>query len=262
MNRYRKKVILFPAGASGHFLASFLTTGQVFVQSQYRMDLGQTISSSIFVPSNLDKIKHTILEDSRQTILTHYNQVSDLRELQDQCWIRKIYPKTNVFGWLKNVFYKKQQIESINVSQAEMLCQFDFMFENMKDSYFALKEDCDFPEDLTIDFGQMKDLDYLKQLYLEANEVDAPDEQIEFAQNYIDLQGKNIEDCNSLDIQDIVKLVNPQDLYDLAILLFVYEKNHNTIDCNRLWTIDDLPIEIDRAVAFLIDNSKKYSIFK
>jgi hypothetical protein len=151
MSRYQKKVILFPAGASGHFLSSFLTTGKVFVQSQYRIDLGQKLSSATFVASDLDKIKHTILTDSKQTILTHYDQVSNLREFQDQYWIRKIYPKTNMFGWLKNVFYKKQQIEKIDVSQAQLLTQFDFMFENITHFYFLLKADCDRPEDLIIE---------------------------------------------------------------------------------------------------------------
>ena len=70
MTRYHKKVILFPAGASGHFLCSFLTTGKVLVESQYRIDFGQIISGAIFVSNDLEKIKHTILNDSRKTILT------------------------------------------------------------------------------------------------------------------------------------------------------------------------------------------------
>jgi hypothetical protein len=34
------------------------------------------------------------------------------------------------------------------------------------------------------------------------------------------------------------------------------------IDQNRLCTIDNLPTDIDQPVDFLVDNSKKYSIFK
>jgi hypothetical protein len=50
-------------------------------------------------------------------------------------------------------------------------------------------------------------------------------------------------------------------LYDLAILLFMYEKNHNTVDQNRLWTINHIPVDVDQAVEFLVKNSKNYSIF-
>ena len=73
MKKYKKKIILFPAGASGNFLAAFLTTGAVFVIPQYRLDLGQLISNSIFVPSDLAKIKNTIINDTHQTIIITIN---------------------------------------------------------------------------------------------------------------------------------------------------------------------------------------------
>ena len=60
---------------------------------------------------------------------------------------------------------------------------------------------------------------------------------------------------------DIVNFIKPADLYDLAILLFIYEKNHNTVDQNRNWTIDDLPTDINHAIDFLVTNSKNYVIF-
>ena len=228
MPKYQKKIILFPAGASGNFLAAFLTTGKNLVNAQYRIDLGQTVSSAIFVDSDLDQIKDTVINDYHQTILSHYRNVSDLREFQSQYWLRKIYPCTNLFGWLKNVFYKKQQIEKVDVSRAEMLVQFDFMFENMKHFYFWLKEDTDCPENLTIDFGKIKNIDYLIDLYVDANGQHPDDEKINFAVEYINVQSPTIDDCDYLDIEDIVDLINPQDLYDVAALLFIYEKNNKT----------------------------------
>lgn len=262
MSKNQKKIILFPAGSSGNFLAAFLTTGATFVNPQYRIDLGQTISSSIFVDPELDQIKDAVVNDNHQTILSHYSKVSDLREFQSQHWLRKIYPCTNLFGWLKNVFYKKQQIENVNVSRAAMLTQFDFMFENMKDFYFWIKKDTDCPKDLTIDFGKLNNLDYLIDLYVDANGYRPDTEKINFALEYTNIQSPTVNDCDCLDMEDIVNSIHPKDLYDLATVLFIYEKNNNTIDCNRLWTIDDLPVDIDRAVEFLIDNSKKYSIFR
>ena len=257
---YDKKVILFPAGASGHFLASFLTVGENFVAPQYRIDLGQHLSSAIFVDT-LDQIKYQIEVGQYQAVLSHYSAVSDLLEFKDKHWLRKIYPHTNLFGWTKNVFYKKQQIEKVNYSQTTMLHQFDAMFENLRDFYVNIKQDTDCPPELTIDFGKILNLDYLIELYQEANGQEPPDHKIIFAQSYITQQGKVINDCNYTDINDIVNLINPSDLYDLCILVFTYEKNHNTIDQNRNWTIQDLPVDIDRAITFLVGNSKNYSIF-
>jgi len=261
MTKYQKKIILFPAGASGHFLSAFLTTGNNYVTAQHRIDLGQTLSNSTFVPSDLEKIKHTIVNDNCQTILTHYDKISNLREFENQHWLRKIYPHTNTFGWLKNVFYKKQTIESVKFTQSDMLVQFDAMFENMKDFYFILSADTDCPSELTIDFGKITDLNYLIKLYNEANGSNPSEDKIAFAQTYIDLQNKPINDCNLLNMEDLATMIDPQDLYDLVTLLFMYEKNHNTIDQHRLWTINDLPTDINCAVDFLIKNSKKYSIF-
>jgi len=261
MKIYQKKIILFPAGASGNFLASFLTTGNSYTKAQYRVDLGQFNSSAIFAPSNLEKIKNIIVNDEHQTILSHYNNISDLREFENQHWLRKIYPHTNTFGWLKNVFYKKQNIEFVEFTQADMLVQFDAMFENMKDFYFVLKQDTDCPEDLTIDFGKIKDISYLTELYIEAN-ADEPDhEKITFAQSYIDMQGKPIDDTDCLNMEELASMINPQDLYEVVTLLFIYEKNHKTLDQNRLWTINHIPTNINHAVDFLISNSKNYSIF-
>jgi hypothetical protein len=262
MKKYQKKIILFPAGASGNFLSAFLTTGSIHVEPQFRIDLGQTVASAVSIPPELEQIKHTIANDHRQTILSHYSAVSNLREYSDRHWVRKIYPHTNVFGWLKNVFYKKQQIEQVDYTQADMLTRFDSLFENIKDFYFIIKSDTDHPDDLTIDFGNLPNLDYLIELYIDSNGFEPNLEKKQFAQSYIDAQHPAINDSDCLDMEDIVKLITPKNLDDLVILLFMYEKNHKTIDQNRLWSIDDLPTDIDRAVDFLVDNSKKYSIFK
>ena len=261
MNSYQKKIILFPAGASGHFLAAFLTVGKLFVKPQYRIDVGQTVTSAIFVPSDLKKIKNEITNGAHQTVLSHYNDVSHLSDFKNQHWIRKIYPHTNTFGWLKNVFYKKQQVEFVDFTQAEMLVQLDAMIENMKEFYFMLKNETDCPADLTVDFGKITDLNYLTDLHIDANGHCPDEEKIEMAKKYIELQGRPIDNCDSLSMEELADKIAPRDLYDLAILLFMYEKNHNTVDQNRLWTINHIPVDVDQAVEFLVKNSKNYSIF-
>ena len=260
LNKYDKKIILFPPGASGNFLSEFLTVGESFVIPQNRIDLGQRLSSAIFA-TDLDDIKFMVNDDNHQVVLSHYSNVSDLLEFQDQHWLRKIYPCTNLFGWATNVFYKKQQIEKVLYSQATMLKQFDAMFENLRDFYFKIKEDSDCPPELTLDFGKFSDINYLIDLYRDANQADPPEKKILFAQAYIDAQRPAINDCNCTDMLDIVNLIKPTDIYGVAILLFMYEKNNNTIDQNRNWTINDLPNTVDDAIEFLLTNSKNYNIF-
>jgi hypothetical protein len=122
---YNKKVILFPAGASGNFLASLLTTGTIFVLPNSRIDLGQTISSAVFVTGEhspdskfndltsdicLKNIKDAIMYDQRQVILSHYQQVTKLREFESTNWIKKIVPGTNIFGWIKILCIKNNML--------------------------------------------------------------------------------------------------------------------------------------------------------
>lgn len=255
-----RKIILFSAGASGHFLGEFLTTGNTFVLPKERIDLGQTLSSAIFA-EDLDGIKDTFLNTQYQVILSHYGEISKLAEFKDQVWLKKIYPQTNLFGWAKNVFYKKQQIEKVNYSRTNTLHQFDSMFSNLQEFYFQIKQDQDLPPDQIIDFGQILNLDYLVELYRDANNAEPPEEKKLFARAYIEKQGRVINDCEYTNMVDIVNFIKPADLYDLAILLFIYEKNHNTVDQNRNWTIDDLPTDINHAIDFLVTNSKNYVIF-
>jgi hypothetical protein len=65
---------------------------------------------------------------------------------------------------LKNIFYKKQQVEIIDWSQANYHRQFDGYFENIKNWYFEITQDVDLPQNHLIDFGQLQDIDFLKDL--------------------------------------------------------------------------------------------------
>jgi hypothetical protein len=86
---------LFQAGSSGNFLAALLTTGNIYVLPNTRIDLGQRVSSAVFISGEqssdkrfndfdsdvcLKNIKDAIINDQRQVILSHYQQVSELRE--------------------------------------------------------------------------------------------------------------------------------------------------------------------------------------
>lgn len=264
MTVIKKKVILFPAGASGNFLAAFLSPDDRS-KAQYRIDLGQSVFGATFLEcydneEGLTKLIDEIKHGKNLTILSHYSRVSDLRQYSDEAWIRKIFPKNNVFGWIKNVFFKKQHLEMVDWSRANFTRQLDGMLCNINDWYQWLKQDTDTPDDLVIDFDRVTDLDYLVSLHRQFNGFDPLPAKLEFAENYIKQQHR-INDTDSKDLQMIIDMINPTDIFDLAIIIFIYEKNHNTVDANRLWSIDHMPTDMSEALDFLKNNEKNYTIF-
>ena len=273
---YNKKVILFQAGSSGNFLATLLTTGTIFVLPNARIDLGQTLSSAVFISGEqspdikfndfdsdvcLKNIKNAIMHDQRQVILSHYQQISLLKEFESTNWIKKIVPGSNIFGWIKNIVYKKQYVEMVDLTKARFQHQVDENLMNLATWYNLYLQDNDTPADMIIDFGRMYDITYLTDLYKSANGSLPDDLRIKFAEKYISNQFPPLNDCDSKSIIDIIEHVNPKDPFDIATALFIYEKNHNTIDCNRLWTIDNLPNTIPECIEFLIENERNYLIF-
>jgi hypothetical protein len=267
---------LFTAGTSGNFLASMLTKGNIFLLPNFRYDLGQKVPSAVFITGEhspdfrfndfksdicLKNIKDAIINDRRQVILSHYQQVSELKEFESTNWIKKIVPGTNIFGWMKNMVYKKQYIEKVDLTNAMFQYQVDENLMNLKSWYNLNLIDNDTPADMIIDFGKMHDITYLVDLYKSANGSLPDDLRIKFAEEYISKQFPPLGDCDSKSMIDIIEHVNPQDSFDIATALFIYEKNHNTIDCNRLWTIDNLPNTIPECIEFLIKNERNYLIF-
>lgn len=276
---YRRKVILFPAGASGNFLANFLLVDHQYLpRAQFRIDYLQPGHKAIMVgsggqsvvdsrqndfksPRTLMNIMQLIDQAACQIVISHYAAVSDLRQYQHQVWLRKIYPFTNVIGWIKNLHFKKQQLESVDYSQMSLSERVDQCQLFLQGWYNIRQQDQDIPEDLVLDFGSLYNLDYLAALFQEANGFSAPDSKLEWAQMYIDQQFDPIEDMSEQDLGTIVSTIQPKDFFDLAAALFVYEKNHNTVDQNRRWSIDDLPNDFDAAIDFLLRNQKNYTIF-
>jgi hypothetical protein len=275
---YTKKVILFPAGASGHFLSAFLSHDEIIdTLPNFRLDLGQTLSSALFVSGEpvpngrfddfeshrcLTNIKNCIVEGEHQTILSHYLKISELREFENTVWIRKIVPITNLFGWIKNIVYKKKYIEQIDCRQQAFAQQVDGCFMDLITWTEINRTDQDRPDDLIIDFGKMYDINYLVQLYESANGHSPDHLRIQFAEEYIRKQYASLHDSDATKMIDIIQHVDPQDPFDIALVLFLFERNHMTIDCNRQWTINDMPNTVTEAVDFLLNNANNYLIFK
>jgi hypothetical protein len=257
----RKKVILFHPGASGHFLSEFLANDDGILKPQFRLDFMQQSNSAVFA-SDLPTLRNLIVNGSRDTILSHQMHIDELADLTDNLWIKKIYPCSNLFGLIKNIVFKKQQVEIVDWSSSHYLQQFDGYFENISNWYPRLLQE-PYPDlDQLIDFGRLYEIDYLTAVY-ESYHGKSPNlNKISFAQDYIKKQFLPINDTASTDINKIIQQVNPSSLFDLAVVLFIYEKNYNTVDQNRMWTIDNLPGDLDSALSFLIGNAKNYTIFQ
>jgi hypothetical protein len=273
INCYNKKVILFQVGASGHFLAEFLTTEDITVLPTQRIDHRQRLSS-VFVDETrpeyqfkggcstdcVNAIKKAITGDDPRIILSHCDTISEFRQLTDRAWIKKILPDTNFFGWIKNAVYKTHDID--HVIKQGMPQQIDFFFTNLKHWSEINRADQDRPKDMTIDFGKLYNIQYLKDLYRSANGCDPNADRIEFAEQYISKQFDPMHDCESTNIMDIIDHVDPHDSFGIATALFMYENNHNSIDQNRQWTINDFPDHITGCIEFLVAHSQNYLFLK
>ena len=223
---YNKKVILFQVGASGHFLAEFLNTGDIKVLPNQRIDYRQRLSS-VFVDETsadhqfkggcsvdcINSIKNAISNGDQRIILSHCDAVSEFRQFTDRVWIKKILPITNFIGWIKNAVYKTHNIDQVmkqNIKQ-----QIDFCFTNLKHWYEINRADQDRPSDMTIDFGKLYDIQYLIELYKSANGCEPDTTRIKFAQQYISNQFDPIDDCQATGMREIIDHINPKNSFDI-----------------------------------------------
>ena len=274
------KLISFPAGGSGHFLADFLTINSNLRDPSFRIDNSTTKNpTQAFLSSGIseqnrnlvefdesEKLKtnlQTIIDANVSTVLTHFSKLSFLSDsLPEGTWVKKIYPLTNIFGLIKNTYFKKSEAEKTSYQFVDELAfKIDMAFTKINESYAILKTDTEISENI-IDFGKLYDIEFLKELYYSVNGFYPDDVTINWAEKYIDMQFNPIDDMSDTDFTKICNSVNPKDYFDVAVCLFIYEKNNNTIDVNRLWSIDDIPNTVNDALVFLTNNSKNYRIFK
>ena len=209
----------------------------------------------------LQDIRQAVEQKTHQVILSHYLEVSQLRDIGQDVWVRKIHPTTNLFGLIKNVHFKKQSLEFTDYSGTDFRTKVDQSFIMINDNYHTIQQDQDCPDDLTIDFGLLYNVDYLVTLFESVHGFSPDKLKMEWAQNYIDQQFAPCNDVDYKDMQQIIDHVQPVDFFDVATVLFIYEKNHNTIDRNRLWTINDIPNDVSSVLEFLLKNSTNYTIF-
>lgn len=271
LKEYNKKIILFPAGTSGNFLASFLTTTDVQLSPNFRIDWNQANKAIDFIgprkfdryneSAYLESVNQWVQQEKGHTMISHYLGISNLLKYNDICWIRKIVSGKHILSHCKNVFYKKQELEFVSY-QTTMPVLVDGMMMNIGDFYNQHKLDYDRPDGYLIEFSKLQNIEYLIELYTEVNQAPPSLQQINWAEEYISKQFCLYEYPTSTVMSDIVSLIKPKDTFDVAAVLFTYENNWNTVDQNRLWSIDDLPNSVEDAVQFLLSNERNYTFFK
>lgn len=275
---FKKQLILFYPGGSGQFLSQFLSHDWDKSEAKLRLDTGiinelQAQDRQVYMiagksydrwnEEDRNKICEMLENGNNQIILSHHLNISDFRKYSNEVWTRKIFPKTNVFGMIKNNQLKKYDLELTNYTTTNLGTRVDNIFLIMHELYKDLRGDKDTPDDLTIDFGMLYDIDFLIDQHKDVHGYRPHDEKIAWAEKYIELQFEPIEDCDYKDIDQLIEYIQPKDPFDVALLIYLYEKNNDTIDIGRLgWSIDKLPNSIDDAVLYIKENSKRYSKFE
>ena len=113
----------------------------------------------------LDSICEILKQGTHQIILSHYLAVDQLRNVGQDIWVKKIYPKTNIFGLIKNIHFKKESLEFIDYSAADFKTRVDQAFIIIDNNYQKISQDTECPDDLTIDFGLLYNIEYLVDLF-------------------------------------------------------------------------------------------------
>lgn len=265
------KIILFPPGGSGHFLAKFLDTDETKLKlPMFRQDSIQVANPRQVFLNLLNQTQEQVLSKldvvvatatNIEIILSHQTEMLELfADHLPNAWIRKIYPVTNMFGLIKNNIFKKRETEYVSYQYVDDFnILVDYAFLNINEQYQQYTSDT--ARNHIIDFGLLYNIEYLTNLFIEANHASPSNIKLNFAKEYISKQYPIINDTDSKDFNNIINHVNPTDYFDVAVCLYIYEKNHNTIDRNRNWSINNIPNTIDQALVFLSNNSKNYSIF-
>ena len=279
---------MFPAGASGNFLANWLTPDEDSLMApNYKIDsvdntnpyrralyLGEGYETqpwSIFNGTvfdltrlNLDSVYwieylrqiEEIKTSGRPIIITHIlDEVTIRKHLGDATYIT-IWPYTNIFGYIrstinKNTLFNLTQSERENIN-IEILLR---MIDNRINEYENFSK-FRFTNSKMLDYGKIYEIDYLKDIYIEIIGKSPSPARTKWAERYIAKQGKPIIDTEISDYEGLKKQIDPQSLIDLSILLYLYEKNNPKM--RRCWTIDDVPLDFKSAADFLYKNRHNY----
>ena len=213
-------LIQFPAGAGGHFLAYFLSP-------KYSADASARIDNPEYFVKDKDGGITPWTPSGSDHQLTH-NMDPNLGGL-------RIVPRTNIYGYLKTRWIKK---EGGDIGKPSTPFNIDVFIHTQFDYVMSLETKDSF------DYGNIWDIDKLSLLY----NGSVPFCKIKYAKDYAQ---KNYW---------IEQVINPNDIIDLCIKIHQYEYTNNLINVDRIWSIDDMPTELEDAIKFFEDNKYRYDL--
>jgi hypothetical protein len=278
MFSYPFKIILFPGGCGGNFLAEWLSLNDTILRppnfqididaydnkfptitlpgdwsADLRFPLGIVSDLSLMNDFELIKIKSDILkmkEYEGDVCISHITDIKRLKELinVDVKYIIS-WPLTNKFGWIKNTIYKNPLYDRIGHT-------FDSHFRHISYYVNAFENIVQPPSEYIFDFGDICNIDVLKILYLKINGKEANKTKIAWAKEYIGKQFQKLDDVKIDNYQKLRRIINPKDIFDVALLVYLFEKNNPYL--RRIWAIDDLPSDFQGAIDFIDTNYNRY----
>ena len=277
------KIVLFPGGCGGNFIADWLTLNESTMRDpKFQIDgksskespidgidpgtgwwfdprfkLGMIRNTSLFTDNEAQAVKDKIFKiayRNTDVVLTHIvDSVGLSRLISQPAHYITIWPITNKFGWMKTIYHKNNVYDTAyhdnSINQFEHLLNYITMYDT---EFEAL----DTYQGEVFDYGLLQDIDSLIDLYQRSNGRLPSDQKIDWAKRYIAQQFKPINPTVVGNLIDLIRETNTKDLFDLAILVYVYEKSNPGL--KRIWSVDDVPDDPNLAFDFFTRNHMRY----
>jgi hypothetical protein len=225
-----KVIISFREGCSGSWLAELLmgSTFTVF----YRQDQnGKNIPKGVFhFNGHEDSQVHQAIEQfSGETCITcHSTNYKLLKHHWPNHKIVRIKPHTHVLDSIEASYNKLgtgENYESVDLA-FEYIKQYCFL-HNKLDPVPQIDNSC------VIDYGQLRYLDKLTEICRNIFDVELSARQLEFAQDYWNLQ------------------TSKSQVFKIARYIYEYETRNNYQEKHRLWSINDIIESVSEPYEFL-----------
>ena len=220
-----------------------------------QFSLGFINDYSLLDKEDVDYIKMDIsaIHDRKTDVIK--TNITDTKHLQkiipDEARFITIWPHSNKFGWIKTNLYKGFFKNQNNHKIDDFIYFYNIIkYVDRRFSHIVVNS-----KD-TVDYGDLYNISFLKILFLKVNGEEASSKKIDWASEYIGKQFSRIDDSDLTNFGKLRRKIDPKDLFDVAVLLFLFERNNPHI--KRNWTIKDIPNDFYPALAFLDENHKKY----
>jgi hypothetical protein len=146
--------------------------------------------------------------------------------------VYRIIPKTYVLDAIAASWYKLTPVQSSTV---------DLALEYIK-TYYNLHTKHDLRFGNVIDYGNLRDKKWI-QLFVEKNKIAYNQKCDTFIDDYWAIQKKSNYKFipSGLTMDKIINTLDMnQDIFYVAMAIFVYEKSNNLLESQRCWTINNL----------------------